>query len=281
MLGNKLALAVSLVCALAASFLVYRILRQSGKPQLVEPPRTAVVFAKKPIPARSAVTAEQLEIRQIPVEAVNPNALREPRAAVGLIARSSILQGEAVLKDRLLPKGQRYTLSLLIPRGRRAVTVAVNEIKGVAGFLKPGDRVDVLGTFEFTPPKKVITWTVIQDAEILAVSQNMGEPEHPAKIETKTASQKDPDKMSTSVTLAATPEQAQQLALSEELGVLKLALRPLLAEDPSQLTPLAETALLPRSPAPSLKKRPTRRAVAPRSRVELISGGKIKYITVD
>jgi pilus assembly protein CpaB len=281
MSGNKTALTVSLVCALVASFLVYRILRQSGKPQLAPPPRTAVVFAKKPIPARSAVTAEQLEVRRIPVEAAPPNALRNPQAAVGLIVRSSILQGEAVLKDRLLPKGQHYTLSLLIPQGRRAITVAVDEIKGVAGFLKPGDRVDVLGTFEFTSPKKVITWTVIQDAEILAVAQNMGEPEHSAKVDAKTASQKDPEKMSTSVTLAVTPEQAQQLALSEELGVLKLTLRPLLAEEPSRLAPLAETALLPRPPAPPRKKRPTRQTAASGRRIEFIAGGKIKYITVD
>jgi pilus assembly protein CpaB len=282
MSGNKVALVLSLLCALVASFLVYRTLRQKSAPQVVEPPKVAVVYAKKPIPARSAVTAEQLELRQIPVAMANPNAIRELQAAVGLIARSSILQGEAVLKERLLQKGQPYSLALLIPQGMRAITVAIDEIKGVAGFLKPGERVDVIGTYEFMEPKAHrITWTVIQDAEILAVAQNMGEPAHPQKVDAKTAGQKDPAKLGASVTLAVTPAQAQQLALSEELGVLRLTLRPLLAEQAAQLKPLAENALLPGLSIPPRKKGPAAPAPSRRAKIEVISGSKTQYIMVE
>jgi pilus assembly protein CpaB len=287
MSGNKVALVLSLLCALIASFLVYRTLRQKSAPQVVEPPKVAVVYAKKPIPARSAVTPEQLELRQIPVELANPNAIRECKVAVGLIARSSIFQGEAVLKDRLLQKGQPYSLSLLIPQGMRAITIATDEIKGVAGFIKPGERVDVIGTYEFAEPKAHhLVWTVIQDAEILAVAQNMGDPEHPQKVDAKATGQKDPAKPGTSVTLAVTPAQAQQLALSEELGVLRLALRPLLAEQSAQLAPLAESALLPRTQAPPRKRgrvAPVAHAAPAQSqgqKIEVISGGKTQYITV-
>lgn len=288
MSGNKVALVLSLLCASVASFLIYRTLRQKSAPQVVEPPKVAVVYAKKPIPARSAVTPEQLELRQIPVALANPNAIREIKTAVGLIARSSILQGEVVLKDRLLQKGQPYSLSLLIPQGMRAITVAIDEIKGVAGFIRPGERVDVIGTYEFAEPQAHhIAWTVIQDAEILAVAQNMGDPEHPQKVEAKTEGQKDPAKLGASVTLAVTPAQAQQLALSEELGVLRLTLRPLLAEQSTKLAPLAESALLPKSQATPRKKGPVARAVQaaptrPQGRkIEVISGGKTQYITVD
>jgi pilus assembly protein CpaB len=283
MAGNKAVLGLSLLCALIASFLVYRTLRHKTAPQVVEVPKVAVVYAKKPIPARSAVTLEQLEVRRVPTEMVNPNTVRDPQAAVGLIARSSIFQGEAVLKDRLLQKGQPYNLSLLIPPGMRAITVAIDEVKGVAGFLKPGERVDVIGTYEFMEPKAHrIAWTVIQDAEILAVAQNMGDTEQPQKADAKTAGQKDPAKLGASVTLAVTPTQAQQLTLSEELGVLRLTLRPLLAEPRTQLRPLAENALLPRPPV-----RPRKKAVPAvvrrprRHKIEVISGGKTQYITVD
>jgi pilus assembly protein CpaB len=287
MSGNKVALVLSLLCALIASFLVYRTLRQKSAPQVVEPPKVAVVYAKKPIPARSAVTLEQLELRRIPVELVNPDAIRECKAAVGLIARSSIMQGETVLKGRLLQKGQPYSLSLLIPQGMRAMTIAINEIKGVAGFLKPGERVDVIGTYEFAEPKtQHLAWTVLQDAEILAVAQNMGDPERPQKGDAKTAGQKDPAKLGASVTLAVTPEQAQQVALSEELGALRLTLRPLLAEQPAKLAPLAETALLPRTQASPRKKgrvapvAHTAPAQPQGQKIEVISGGKTQYITV-
>jgi pilus assembly protein CpaB len=282
MSGNKVALILSLLCALVASFLVYRTLRQKTAPQVVEPPEVAVVYAKKPISARSAVTPEQLELRQIPVALANPNAIRELQAAVGLIARSSILQGEAVLKDRLLQKGQPYSLSLLIPQGMRAITVAIDEIKGVAGFLKPGERVDVIGTYEFMEPKAHrIAWTVIQDAEILAVAQNMGDPEHPQKADAKIEEQKGPAKLAASVTLAVTPAQAQQLALSEELGVLRLTLRPLLVEQAAQLMPLAENALLPRLPISPRKKTAAAAPQPRRAKIEVISGGKTQYIMVE
>jgi pilus assembly protein CpaB len=283
MAGNKLALGLSLLCALIASFLVYRTLHRQSRPRTVEAPKVAVVYAKKPISARSMLTLEQLEVRQVPIELANPNAVRDVKTAVGLIARSSILQGEAVLKDRLLQKGQPYNLSLLIPQGMRAITVAVDEVKGVAGFLKPGERVDVIGTYEFTEPKAHrIAWTVIQDAEILAVAQNMGEPEQFQKDNLKTAAEKDPAKLGASVTLAVTPKQAQQLSLSEELGALRLTLRPLLAEPQTELLPLTENTILPQLRVSTRKKAatvPVRRRT--RARIEVISGGKTKYITVD
>jgi pilus assembly protein CpaB len=281
MLGNKVVLGLSLLCALIASFLVYRILRQKSAPQVVESPKVAVVYAKKPIPARSAVTLDQLELRRIPAGMVNPNTVKDPKMAAGLIARSSIFQGEAVLKDRLLQKGQPYNLSLLIPPGMRAITVAIDEVKGVAGFLKPGERVDVIGTYEFMEPKAHrIAWTVIQDAEILAVAQNMGEPDQPQKVDAKTEGQKNPAKLGTSVTLAVTPAQAQQLTLSEELGVLRLTLRPLLAEPSAKLPPLAESAILPRLPVKPRKKVTAARRPH-RPKIEVISGAKIKYISVN
>ena len=280
--GNKVALVLSLICALIASGLVYRMMKQNAVPKVAEVPKIEVVYAKVPIPARSEITADQLEVRKIPVEAANPNTLRTIKEAVGLVTKSEIIQGEPLLKERLLEKGQKFSMSFIIPPGMRAMTIAIDEIKGVAGFVKAGERVDIVGTFELE--ERHVTWTIIQDAEVLALAQDMGEPVKTDKSDKDgNKVKKASAKVGTSVTLAVTPEQAQQLALAEELGVLRLTLRPLMKEDPVKLMPLPQTALLPKPPAPPRKYVPARKApAAPQGRkIEIISGGKSHFITVD
>jgi len=182
----------------------------------------------------------------------------------------------------LLEKGQKYSLSFIIPEGMRAMTIAIDEIKGVAGFVKAGERVDVVGTFELG--ELHTAWTIIQDAEVLAMAQDMGEPVKTEKSDKNgNKVRKDSAKVGASVTLAITPQQAQQLALAEELGVLRLVLRPLLNEEPVKLMPLPETALLPKPPAAPRRYVPAPKVQpAPQGRkIEIISGGKSQYITVD
>lgn len=116
-----------------------------------------------------------------------------------------------MLWSRLLPKGTVPGLSYNIPEDKRAVTVAVNEVIGVAGFIKPGDKVDVIATFAFDPPQST---TILQNVTVLAIAQEMqSDAEQKAKL-------------STSVTFALSPSQAERLVLAESLGEIRLALRP-------------------------------------------------------
>ena len=150
----------------------------------------------------------------------------------------------------------------------------------MAGFVKPGERVDIIGTME---PKESqngsVTWTVLQDVEVLAVSQEMNAPVKESKKDNKN---NDP-KLGTSVTLAVTPYQAQKVALAEEKGVLRLTLRPALKELNVTVAPVRESSLIPSSTGGGGFKAPVTpiTRVKPRRQIEVISGNKTVIVTVD
>src|SRR5690606_27035208 len=144
-------------------------------------------------------------------DALHPDAVQNLQDLQGRITAADIVAGEQVLWSRLLPKGVVPGLAYNIPNDKRAVTVAVNEVIGVAGFIKPGDRVDVIATFAYDPP---LTTTILQTVIVLAIAQDMASEVEPAAV------------VSTSVTFALTPNQAARLVLAESMGSIRLSLRP-------------------------------------------------------
>lgn len=201
------------------------------------------------------------------------NVFEDPYKVIGRVAKQDLFPGEPIFVQKVSGSNTRGGLPAVIPNGMRAVTVSVTEVKGVAGFVKPGDRVDVLSTFEVPndgggeSAKK--TKTVLQDVLVLASAQNMVDdkqydidtPDGVARGDAETQSPEDPKKkgkekakkdndkdkdmekrakerekakkdaekaarLVSSVTLALTPEQTETLALAEETGDLRLALRP-------------------------------------------------------
>ena len=148
MAGNKVALILAVVCATGASVLVYQTMKKSSKVKVVEIPKVPVVVAKDNIPARMIIEKDQLEVKMIPKDTLSPEAATKIAELQGLITKSDLIKGEPVNMTRIVKKGERLGLSFIIPEGKRAITVAVNEINGVGGFIKPGEIVDVLGVLE-------------------------------------------------------------------------------------------------------------------------------------
>lgn len=167
-------------------------------------------------------------------------------------------------------------LSLMIPRGQRAVTVAVNEVSGISGMLQPGDCVDVLATFDQNTAGQNVTSLFLQNISILAVGQD-------TEVKEKKGESK------TTVTLLVDPWQAEQLALAEEKGVLRLALRPFKPESNvfttnvvlRDLTRLAEPVDTPppvySAPAPHREYQEPEKKKSGRQ-IELIKGSKKETI---
>jgi len=288
MAGNRVALILAVICATGASVLVYQTMKRSSKAKVVEIPKVPVVIAKDNIPARMIIQTDQLEVKLVPKDTVNPEAATKITELQGLITKSELLKGEPINLNRIVKKGERLGLSFIIPEGKRAITVAVNEVNGVGGFIKPGDIVDVLGVLE---PKNSTngsySWTVVQQLAVLAVAQDMGasDPEK-NKADGKTASKKnDPNseqtegKISTSVTLAVTPEEAQLVTLASEKGALRLTMHPIIPQLVSKLNPVNETTLIPKMPTKIIH---TERKIASpiETKVEVISGNKAQYINV-
>jgi pilus assembly protein CpaB len=217
MKGGKLMLVFAMACGLIAAVSVYIYLGKTMAPAPAITTTVTVVAAKSAIPPRTKITQDLVYIKEVPEEAAHPKVVRDMTDILGLITKYEILEGEQILMDRLYLEDERIGLVTSVPRDMRAVTVPVDEVVGVAGFVKPGDRVDIIVTAGGVGDTGDVAFTALEDIEVLAVAQ-----------ETEDKSQ-GKAKVSTSVTLAVKPSEAEKLALAEKIGKLRLALRPMFA----------------------------------------------------
>lgn len=153
LLGGRGPLLAALVLGSLTSFLVWRYV--DGVGQTVQPVQTTpVIVAATAIPARTVVTADMLQVQQIPVAARHPSALTSTREVVGKVSRSALTPGEQVLNTKLFLQREDSGLAFMIPDGLRAISVGFTEVIGTGGLLVPGDRVDVVGVFEVRRPTR-------------------------------------------------------------------------------------------------------------------------------
>jgi pilus assembly protein CpaB len=217
---NKKILVLAVIMALVTSLLLYfyisRLDSGSSETEYVE-----VYAAKVEIPARTVVKDDMLVKVQIPKDADIAMGLSDKSRIVGKLTKDRIIKGEPILMDRLYT-GEKANMAFIIPSGKRAVTIGVNEVTEVGDFIVPGDNVDIIATFEEATLKvggreiyyPKYTKVILQNVQVLGVGQNM----QVKKEEDK--------KLPTSVTLAVTLEEAEKLVLADESGVLRLALKP-------------------------------------------------------
>jgi pilus assembly protein CpaB len=177
-----------------------------------------VVVAKVDIPVGSRLIPEQLEVAQFPANVTPPGAISTiDQKLVGRVVLTSLSPKEPVTENRLAPVGSAGGLSSVIPEGYRAMTVKVDDVVGVSGFILPGTLVDVVVVI--APPKGSgqddrISKIVLQNIKVLASGQNIDKPKNDRDTERVKA-----------VTLQVTPEQAEKLALAQSEGRLQLVMR--------------------------------------------------------
>ena len=178
-----------------------------------------IVVADKPIPRFTVVTRDLLKTQEYPKDLVPSGSFMNMADVEGRVATSNLLQGEPLVEGRISAKGAGRGMSVVVAPGMRAFTIGTPSIStGVAGFILPGNNVDVLLTLtegQHEPTGGASTNTLAQNIEILAVDQ---------VIEAPNGNKVDPNQLR-SVTLLGTPEQAAQLELGQNRGVLHLALR--------------------------------------------------------
>ena len=208
-------LASAFVIAALCAFVVYRIV---SRRMVVSPVAkvTRVVAAAENIPLGSILQSKDLSSIEI-AGPLPKGVLLKPQDAIGRGVISSLYAGEPILDSRLAPPGSGGGLAATIPTGMRAVAVKVDQIIGVAGFVTPGMRVDVL--ISGLPPgvspaaQGTITKTLLQNIEVLSAGTDIQ----------KDAAGK--PKQVTVVNLLVTPEQAQQLSLAGNQTRIQLVLR--------------------------------------------------------
>lgn len=233
---------IILVLALAsgglAAFLAYRVISGTGDEGEAE--RTVqvtdVAVAATPMDVGHIVTAEDVRMVEWPADAVPADYSQSASEVVGRGVITPVAINEPLLASKLARKEAGGGLPIVIPEGMRAVSVPVNQVVGVAGFVLPGTRVDVLVTA--TPPGggEFETQIVLQDVEVLSAGQQI-------RRTTEGASQ--PQVVSV-VTVLVTPEQAETLTLATESGQLQLALRNTLDRDTTQTEGIEASNVLPR-----------------------------------
>jgi len=179
-----------------------------------------VVTARKSIPAYAKITEEMLFMKALPSEAVHPEALTNLQDALGAVSRADIVKGEQILASRIVSEKNAATLAFRLPEKMRAISIPVNEVTGVSGFISPGNRVDVLVTYSDEEINEVTTtYTILQNALVMAVGEHTRENEGEER------------KLVSTVTLAVTPGQAEVLAHALVKGTFHLTLRSSLDEE--------------------------------------------------
>jgi len=202
---------VALALGAIVSYSVYRTLqsRTGGD----APPGVDIVVAANDIPVGAKVGDNDVKVVRFPAADLPPNCFHLKSSVVGRGAILPIARGEFFLPNKLAGENAGSGMPSLIPPGMRAVSVRVNEVIGVAGFVVPGTRVDVLLTGNPTGAADQRTTTVLENVAVIATGQ---------KLERNTAG--DPQ-VTPVITLLVSPDDAQKLTLATTEGRIQLALR--------------------------------------------------------
>jgi pilus assembly protein CpaB len=204
----------AVVFGLVAAFSVSRYL--SGT-QAYAKNLNSVVVAKVDIQPGEKIIAEQLQSVQFPAGATPDGTFQSADKLIGRVAVVQIAAREPVTDYKLAPEGSAGGLSAVIPEGYRAMTVKVDDVVGISGFVMPGALVDVvvvINPVENNGRENPISKIVLQNIKVLANGQNIDRPKNDREPESVKA-----------VTLQVLPEQAEKLALASTEGKLQLVMR--------------------------------------------------------
>jgi pilus assembly protein CpaB len=186
-----------------------------------------ILVAKKNLPTGVFLKPEDVDWRPWPKEGLAPSYYLkgkvEKTALIGAIVRRGITAGEPISDGKIAKPGDQGFLAAVLDPGMRAITVSINQTSGIAGFVFPGDRVDLLLTAEIpdtdgSGQKRFAAETVLTKIRVLAMDQRVNDIENTPKV-------------SKTITVEVTPKQAEMIAVAGHLGNLSLTLRSLAQEE--------------------------------------------------
>ncbi len=203
------------LAAMLASVVVYSALkRREAEVQQALAKNVEIVVAAYDLPLGTKIEAGELKLAKWSGDAIPEGAYTDPHQAIGSYVKNQFVSNEPIVANKLF-LGQKTAgvMPLLIPFGMRAVSVPVDEVSDIAGFVLPHSRVDVLVALQSSGAgNKPLAKIVLQNVEVLAVAQ---------EIEMK----KDAPEVVKVVTLLVSPQDAERLALATREGTLHVAMR--------------------------------------------------------
>jgi len=268
-------LVVSVIIGLAATIVASGWLAQQGRAASKK-----VVVAAVDIELGSRLNPQLLKSIDWPSGSLPSGAISDPQVLQDRVVKTSILRGEPLLEAKLAPVGSTGGLSAVIPEGKRAITVRVNDVVGVAGFALPGNYVDIVVNTQIEGQgggDRQISKIVLEHILVLAVAQEA------SRDETK-------PKVVNAVTLEVTPDQAERLDLARSVGTLSLVLRNQVDKEGAETAGVMKRQLLagdfltpieapkPTKPRPAAHKRKAlppaqlSQQPTPKAKIEVIKG---------
>jgi pilus assembly protein CpaB len=202
---------LALVMASMAAAGVYLYLKEMPVAEARAPETTSVVVASGDLTFGTTLKEEHLKVAEFPKSSVPSGCFASIDSVLSQTTKVFVVDGEPILASKLSSIGGG--LSVRVPPDMRAMSIKVNEVTGVGGFVLPGDRVDVLVTIDNAAgTSNAVTKTILQDAEVLASG-------------TKTETKNNQNVTVQTVTVLVYPDGAEKLALAVDQGNVHLALR--------------------------------------------------------
>ena len=253
------------------SFTVYNYLR-TRPVQVVKTPEKNIVVAAGKLQLGARLKDQDLKLVPWPATDLPTGYFEKKEELVDRGMVQPMVENEPILESKLAPKGVGAGLPPIIPTGKRALSIRANEIIGVAGYVLPGTRVDVVLTGSPVGSNEPMTKIVLQNVEVVSAAQDI---QKDAEGKPKTV---------TVVTLLATPDDIEKLTSASSQGQFQLALRnPLDGEEAKtrgiQLSQLMRGGVPPPPPPSKAQRRvaptvaaPAAPPVAPAVNIEVIKG---------
>ena len=229
---KKIALLVgALIIAAVTAVMAKNMFTGAGAPQAqagpVVPEGPQVLVATRTLPVGTIIDAEAFRYQPWPEGLVQDayytrggESETDPSSLIGTVVRTEITAGQPVTQGALIKPGERGFLAAALGPGMRAVTVPVSATSGVAGFVFPGDRVDLVLTQEVAGggdgPALKVSETIVRNLRVLATDQRIDSKDEEGKTVVKTFSM---------VTVETTPRLAEKVAVAQSMGTLSLSLR--------------------------------------------------------
>jgi pilus assembly protein CpaB len=206
-------LVLAAFAAMLASMVVYSSLKKKDEEmRKALAGTTPIVVAAHDIAVGAKIDAGSIKIIRWPRNALPPNAITDSNSVIGSVTRAELVENEPIVASRLVTADKTSgILPLMIPADMRAMSVAVDEVSDMSGFILPYTRVDVLLSLTGNDKEPGRSRIILQNVPVLAVAQTVARKDNP-----------EPERV---VTLEVTPEQAEALAVASTQGKLLLALR--------------------------------------------------------
>ena len=243
-------LSLAFVIAALASYMVYRVAGKQTQPQ--QPVATQIPVAAHDLDIGSVIKETDLSTAEW-IGTLPKAALIKKDAIVGRGVISQLVQGEPIIETRLAAVGAGGGLAATIPAGMRACAVRVNEVVGVAGFVIPGMRVDVIisGTDIGAASQGPKTKTILQNIQVLSAGTNIQKDNEGKPVQVPV------------VNLLVTPEQAEVLSLASNETRIQLVLRNPLDNETAKTPGIAMASLFSGAAPAKVEKAVARKPVAP------------------